>query len=103
MEKQEKKRVFYRDVEMIEEWPERIRWAQTIHTYTIDGRQYPRVRYGRERPNFHGDLRACHDCAVIPGELHVPGCDVERCPACDGQSIACDCKVDWPGDEDREE
>jgi len=27
--------------------------------------------------------RPClRDCAVTKGQLHVPGCDVERCPAC---------------------
>jgi hypothetical protein len=85
-----KRFVFYRDVEMSEGWPEKIRHAQTVTTYVIGGRQYPRIRFGRERPRAPDKL-TCHDCAVVPGEFHVPGCDVERCPACHGQAIACDC------------
>lgn len=31
----------------------------------------------------------CHDCEAKVGELHELGCDVERCPICNGQLISC--------------
>ncbi len=31
----------------------------------------------------------CHDCGVMDGGYHHPGCDRERCPFCGCQAIAC--------------
>lgn len=78
------KYVIHNGVEVIKGWPIRISKAQHIKYYTIRGKSYPRVPY--ENPNH-----PCHDCAVISGQFHVPGCDVERCPTCGGQAISCDC------------
>lgn len=33
----------------------------------------------------------CGDCGVKEGQLHLPGCDMERCPFCGAQLISCDC------------
>ena len=85
------KRVVYNGIEMAEGWPERIQEAQGILHYSIDGVERARIPYGNEADDYGADSGPCRDCAVLKGQLHVPGCDVERCPACDDQAIGCDC------------
>ena len=88
------KRVVYNGVEMIEGWPDRIEEAQKLFEYSIGGVLYSRVPYGAEKDDWNADRVPCHDCRVVKGQLHVPSCDVEQCPACGGQAIGCDCEHD---------
>src|SRR5215207_2377935 len=88
----ENDRVLLNGVSVAVGWPERIKAAQEVTHYEIGGKSYRRVLFGDESKPTHGDNRcACHDCAVVRGQFHVPGCDVEACPVCGGQCIACDC------------
>jgi hypothetical protein len=84
----------YRGMRVLPDWPDRLQVAQQVLTYSIAGKCLPRVRYGAEPDDWGAGERPCHDCAAVSGEFHVPGCDVERCPACGGQAIGCDCEHD---------
>ena len=53
-------------------------------TVSIDGHEYATIPY-------NGPGVRCHDCNVVRGARHHPGCDMERCPKCGGQLISCGC------------
>jgi len=36
-------------------------------------------------------VQKCHDCGIVEGQIHEYGCDMERCPICGRQLIACSC------------
>lgn len=89
-----KKLVTYNGVRVIAGWPEKIEQAQLVQLIEKNGQQHPRVRYGEEADDWGADKQPCHDCAVIKGQFHVEGCDVERCPVCGAQAMGCDCDPD---------
>ena len=88
---EEQRFVVFRGERMIEGWPEKIAEAQATAHYRMAGVDYVRVPYGSEQADWGAEQRACGDCCVIRGEVHVPGCDIEECPKCGGQALTCPC------------
>jgi hypothetical protein len=66
--------------------------SQQLTKVEIEGRIYRRIRYGDERDDWGANDRECHDCGATKGQLHMLGCDVERCPRCGYQFITCPCE-----------
>jgi hypothetical protein len=75
-------------------WCAKIEAAQKLAGYLRDGKYVRRLAYGQEKDDkWESGKFPCHDCAIVQGQLHVPGCDVEECPVCGGQLITCDCEI----------
>lgn len=79
---------------MHKSWSSKILEAQEIKTIIINGKEYQRIKYGDEEDDRGAEEHPCGDCAVLKGQYHVPGCDIEQCPACGGQVIGCDCEYE---------
>ncbi len=48
-------------------------------------------KWHKNTHHFNEPSGRCHDCNIKHGGFHHNGCDVERCPKCEGQLISCGC------------
>ena len=62
-----------------------------LEEFVRDGVAYRRIPFAS--PEWAADLRGnrCNDCGVMEGWFHHPTCDMEECPLCHVQLIACGC------------
>jgi hypothetical protein len=83
-------RILYRGVTVARGLVNDIEDAQRHRSYTIGKRTYKRIRFGSEKDDWGSSKKgSCGDCAVFVGQFHQLGCDVERCPKCHRQALAC--------------
>lgn len=55
---------------------------------------FSRIKYGDEGEDWGAaEGRPCGDCECPPGGYHHLGCDIERCPVCNGQLLSCSCAL----------
>ncbi len=60
--------------------------------WILQGRAYAPIPYGEEHRSRGGyQWYRCSDCGVARGGFHHPACDIEECPRCHQQLIACGC------------
>lgn len=70
----------------------------------IQGKLYSPIKVGDPGDWYENEPNGvCGDCGERYGEQHMPQCDVERCPACGGQMLSCDCGPVFDVDENTSE
>ncbi len=77
----------WKKVELGEEFEE----VEFLTHYTINGKEYSRVRIGKERKSSGKKGSQCPSCEAASGEYHEEQCEMEECPCCRKKILNCDC------------
>jgi len=90
--------VYYNSIFMAKEIKDEILEEQLNTHITIEDVEYKRIKYGDSAEYIDIELgqipyfiHPCHDCLVSKGQVHLSGCDMERCPKCGGQLLGDEC------------
>lgn len=83
--------ITYNGLEMDTTHPKNIIDSQRIVGYSDGLQDYYRIKYGEESRVLPFGDDPCPDCAVVLGQYHADGCDIEECPTCHGQALGCPC------------
>jgi len=65
----------------------------------INGVQLERLKHGETGSLYCDSGPFCPECGALKGEVHILGCNAERCANCQGEFITCGCKVEGLGPE----
>src|SRR5262245_51136374 len=90
----EEDKVDYHGLKIPRSYLNEINEAQEIPEVVIGSKTFERIRFGREAEDWGWSRGTCGSCGVALQCFHVPGCDIERCPACGEQAIGCDCEYE---------
>src|SRR5262249_25944201 len=72
--------------------------GRSLPTLTVNGMPLERLKFGNTG-HFAEEYDCCPDCGARPGDVHIPICEMERCPNCKRQLSSCPCNIDLPGPE----
>ena len=73
------------------DWQEDIDASQRMPEVELKGAVYQRIAHGSETTLETEIFGNCDECNVLPGQLHVLGCEQEQCPLCQGYLMECTC------------
>jgi len=116
------KLISFRGSQVVESWPKKLKDAQSHKSMDIEGERFIRIPWGEETAEieeakrqwteyYHGHKslvdnemrlvkqaieekrnKPCSHCRAERGEYHVYLCEMEECPKCHRQALACSCK-----------